>query len=235
MNTKSLNRLEGLGLIVILGSFLWQLIETDLRNVEQETEYYRLHEKIDNFWSVYANDYANRNPTSGVLTRTDFKYIFDKWKIYSESLKENRELSSQIQISTWIRVVLFVIGSVLLIIPKFQKMSLASEPKRTWKRLSFDESILANLTPRERAEVETERDLAKPVQQLLCDVHEETHNSNRSAEENIASAQKRMVSLMARVAMSSDRSAKIMTCLTWAIAIMTLAIVILTIVLVVKG
>ena len=121
-----------------------------------------------------------------------------------------------------------------VIIPKFQKMSFTPEPKRTWKRLSFDESTLANLSDREKAEIETERDLVKPVEQLLCDVHEETHNPNRSAQENFASAQKRMVSLMARVAISNERSVKIMTCLTWAIAIMTLAIVVLTIVLLIK-
>jgi hypothetical protein len=111
-------------------------------------------------------------------------------------------------------------------------MNSTPEQKRKWKRLSFDESILTDLSDRERAEIETDRDLVKPVEQLLCDVHEETHNPNRSAQENIASAQKRMVSLMARVAISNDRSTKVMTYLTWAISIMTLAIVVLTIVLI---
>jgi hypothetical protein len=113
-------------------------------------------------------------------------------------------------------------------------MSFTSEPKRKWKRQSFDESTLVDMSDREKAEIETDRDLAKPIEQLLCDVHEETHNPNRSAEENSASAQKRMVSLMARVAISNDRNAKLMTYLTWAIAIMTLAIVVLTIVLIVR-
>jgi len=126
-----------------------------------------------------------------------------------------------------------ILGDTLIILPKFLNMT--DQPKQTWKRKSFDESILSSLSNRERAEVETNRDLSKPIEQLLCDVHEETHNPNRSPEENIASAQKRMVSLMARVAISSDKSATIMTCLTYAIVAMTFVLVVLTIVLAIKA
>ena len=111
---------------------------------------------------------------------------------------------------------------------------LTPDPKSKWTRKSFNEEILNNLSNRERSEIETNRDLDKPIEQLLCDVHEETHNENRTPIENIASAQKRMVSLMARVAISNEKVDCTMKWLTWAIAIMTLAIVVLTIVLIVK-
>jgi hypothetical protein len=71
----------------------------------------------------------------------------------------------------------------------------------------------------------------KPVEQLVCDVHEETHDPGRQPLENIAGAQKRMTSMLARVARSNDQVAKQMLWLTWAIAFMTavmLAFVILT-------
>ena len=102
-------------------------------------------------------------------------------------------------------------------------MSYDADPPRKWKRKNFDESILNGLSPRERSEIETDRDLGKPPEQLVCDVHEETHGAG-SAIENLAGAQKRMVSLLARIAKSNDRAANQMLFLTWAIAVMTLVI-----------
>jgi hypothetical protein len=53
------------------------------------------------------------------------------------------------------------------------------------------------------AEFETERNLMKSLDELLCDVHQETQNESRNELAKIASIQKRMVSLMARVALSN--------------------------------
>lgn len=108
-------------------------------------------------------------------------------------------------------------------------MTFHKDPKQKWTRMIFDESKLKGLSDRQRSEIETDRDLIKPVEQLVCDVHEETHNSNRTELQNIASAQKRMVSMMARVAKSNDRMTRQMVVLTVAIAAMTLMILIFTI------
>ncbi len=111
-------------------------------------------------------------------------------------------------------------------------MKFHPDPKPNWKRLTFDESILNNLSDdRRRAEIETDRDLIKPIQQLVCDVHEETHNPNRTEAQNIASANKRIVSLMARVALSNDRLNKKIYSLTLAMTIMTFAICAMTYIL----
>jgi hypothetical protein len=121
------------------------------------------------------------------------------------------------------------------LLSKIFRMKYDTDPKRKWIRKNFDENILNGLSVRERSEIETERDLIKPVEQLVCDVHEETHNEDRTAMENLASAQKRMVSLMARVALSNDRVGTKMLWLTWAIAFLTLVIVGLTVALLIKG
>jgi hypothetical protein len=110
-------------------------------------------------------------------------------------------------------------------------MQFQPDLKANWTRLNFDESKLEGLTNRQRSEIETNRDLIKPVEQLVCDVHEEIHDPNRTELQNIASSQKRMVSIMARLAKSDDRMIKQIGCLTWAIAIMTLVIVVFTILL----
>ena len=107
-------------------------------------------------------------------------------------------------------------------------MKYNTDSKRNWQRKNFDESKLEGLSVRERSEIETDRDLVKPIEQLVCDVHEEIHNKDGTELGRIACAQKRMVSMMARVSISNDRMTNQIRWLTWAIAIMTLAIIILT-------
>jgi len=107
--------------------------------------------------------------------------------------------------------------------------------ERNWKRMSFDEKKLGVLSVRERSEIETDRDLEKPIQQLVCNVHEETHNTNGQTLDHIACAQKRIASLTARVAMANDKLTKKVVYLTWFVAIMTLVITIFTILLYFKA
>ena len=77
------------------------------------------------------------------------------------------------------------------------------------------------------AEGETRRDLEKPIQQLICDVHEEV-NSSRRAEANLAHAMKRMVSMMGRVALEQSRSTRQLIWLTIAMTGFTVAVFLLT-------
>jgi hypothetical protein len=100
------------------------------------------------------------------------------------------------------------------------------DPPRKWRQKVYDESKLADLSRHDRSALETDRDMDKPVEQLVCDVHDETHDPGRTALENIAGAQKRMTSMLARVAVSSQRVADRMLVLTWAIGIMTAIILI---------
>lgn len=107
-------------------------------------------------------------------------------------------------------------------------MNYDNDPPKKWKRKEYDSSKLKGLSARERAELEVGRDLDKSIEQLVCDVHEETHNESRLETANIASAQKRMVSLMAKVAKSNERLASQMLYLTIAIGLMTFVILFLT-------
>jgi hypothetical protein len=102
----------------------------------------------------------------------------------------------------------------------------ARDPKRKWKRKNYDESKLHKPLIREDFELETDRDLDKPLEQLVCDVHEETNKNNRTPIENIAHAQKRMVSMMARIAKSNEKLTKWIIGLTVVIIIMTLIMLI---------
>jgi len=106
-------------------------------------------------------------------------------------------------------------------------MKYENDPIKKWKRKNFNESKLP-CDVRERSEIEAGRDLAKSIEQLLCDVHEEIHNNSGDQLGNIACAQKRMVSMMAKVAKSNNRVGNIMLGLTIAITILTIAILVFT-------
>jgi hypothetical protein len=118
----------------------------------------------------------------------------------------------------------------------------APEPRKKWKRKNYNLKKLEGGSPRERAEIETTRDLSKPTEQLVCDFHDLAEevidpNSEKSININwfLLQAQKRMVSLMGRVALEHRRNSILLIWLTVVLVIMTLVLVWLTIVLVKHG
>jgi len=91
-----------------------------------------------------------------------------------------------------------------------------------------------DLGRRKLAEEETNKDLRKPIQQLICDVHEEALDGGRPVEHNLLHATKRMVSMMGRVALAHERSSTRLVRLTWVLVALTVAIVSLTVVMLVN-
>jgi hypothetical protein len=85
---KTLNIIEGIGLILILGSFFIQLLENDSANFKQEMRYYRLNSKMDYLWTIVSKDYSEKHPQDDITFSIDFKSYLDNWKIYSEEKKE---------------------------------------------------------------------------------------------------------------------------------------------------
>lgn len=102
------------------------------------------------------------------------------------------------------------------------------EPIQQWRRKNYNPASVSGVR-RKIAETETNRDLDKPIEQLLCDVHEESLDPGRTEWANIAGAQKRMVSLMTRVAQGNDVISKRMLQLTWVMAVMTAVILVFTV------
>jgi len=113
------------------------------------------------------------------------------------------------------------------------------EPKPDWKRKDFDLNHLQGREPRERAEIETNRDLAKPIEQLVCDFHDMAElvinpAAAQAADLNwfLIQAQKRMVSLMGRVAIEHERSSKWLVRLTWVLGFLTVGLLVGTMILI---
>jgi hypothetical protein len=108
---------------------------------------------------------------------------------------------------------------------------------RNWTRKDFDESDEEKKARRERARVETDHDLQKPVQQLLCDVHEESLAPVPTTSEGAAivfqlqrliGAQKRMVSLQTVSTFQTGRTNALVFWLTAIIVIQTFVLIYLT-------
>jgi hypothetical protein len=115
----------------------------------------------------------------------------------------------------------------------------AAEPPKNWTRKNYDLEYLHGKSWRERAEIETARDLSKSTEQLVCDFHDmaEIALAGKPPEPSDANsllihAQKRMVSLMGRVALAHERNSRWLVGLTGALVFLTAVLIWLTIVLV---
>jgi hypothetical protein len=121
MRLKKTNVIEGLGLSLILLSFFVQMIETDIESDILEYRNYQIHKKLDYIWSVVSTDYAKKYPETGVYKGINFQSFCNDYKIYSED-KEDISIWEELVKYEWfiyVRLTLFILGSILVIIPKF--------------------------------------------------------------------------------------------------------------------
>jgi hypothetical protein len=118
---KAATRFEGIGLILILLSFFIQMIETGIEADIREAENYHINKKLDYLWAISSHDYANNHPETDVHFTLNFKSHFEDYKIYSEDKKEINNWQKLVKYEwfTNTRLLLFIFGSILLIIPKF--------------------------------------------------------------------------------------------------------------------
>ena len=120
---------------------------------------------------------------------------------------------------------------------KHREKDIYEEPFIPWIRKRYKGSKPDN-DPELLAEIETDRDLDKPIEQLLCDVQDSLQNwlKPREKPEDIERAISlilyslgRTASMNARVAISNSKLANQMRWLTYAIGAMTLFMLILSI------
>jgi hypothetical protein len=100
-----------------------------------------------------------------------------------------------------------------------------------WERIEFEKR--GSLSPeavkrRKFAELETQRDLQKPIQQLICDVQEGGSDPNYTPDERLLYMTGRMVSMMGRVALKHERTSKRLVWLSWILVFLTVLLAIET-------
>lgn len=112
-----LNRIEGIGLILILFSFFVQSFQSDSENSFRESQNYHLNKKLDHIWRLIGKEYTEEHSKAEINLKS-----YDKdWEFYSKQVKELEKWENKIglfsQIGTWI----FVLGTILVIAPKFME------------------------------------------------------------------------------------------------------------------
>ncbi|RIV46476.1 hypothetical protein [Flagellimonas pelagia] len=114
-------KLEGWGLILILVSFGWQFLEVNLTDLSNEVDKYQLHEKVDDLYMIIADAYSNSEfNNSQVRSSVDFETINRNWKYWKGLKREKESLVGQLKWTFYLKSLLFIIGSIFLIIPKFR-------------------------------------------------------------------------------------------------------------------
>jgi hypothetical protein len=107
-----------------------------------------------------------------------------------------------------------------------------------WRRLEFEDVAATKLSEeaqarRHEAEKQTERDLAKPVQQLICDVHEGAIDPDNPPVGRMLYMMPRMVAMMGRVALEQDKLSRRLYRWTVVLAVLTVLIAAMTAMLIV--
>lgn len=119
LTTVWLNRVEGIGLILILFSFFVQIFQNNSEESFRASQNYHINKKLDHIWALIENKYAEEHPEKKLSPILKLQSIEKDWELYSIQAKEIKAWESKIEffadISTWI----FVLGTLLVIVPKF--------------------------------------------------------------------------------------------------------------------
>ena len=114
--------IETAGLILLLLSFGWQTFEEDINSLSNDVDTYQVHEKLDKIWSVLTDLYSHSDAnTSNTHVLSSFDVELNGWKYWGDMLKEKERVDFQSKLFGGIRIGLYLIGSFLLIVPKFRK------------------------------------------------------------------------------------------------------------------
>ena len=121
MKENYLNKIEGIGLLLILFSFFIQIEENSIQNSINEVQFYQTQEKLDEIWNMLGKLYK-QDSTIDVNKRYEELIEIEKnWKIYSENKKEIDKWKEDVWFSkiSSFRIWIFILGALLVAFPKF--------------------------------------------------------------------------------------------------------------------
>lgn len=121
MTIRKTNIIEGIGLLLVLFSFLIQLIETDIESDIREAQFYQTQVKLDKIWELNGKEYSQEFSKSSNSRYIEFQEVNRNWKYYSQDKDylEQWKKSVFFDFISKLRIWIFVIGSLILVIPKF--------------------------------------------------------------------------------------------------------------------
>jgi len=123
MTERKLNMIEGIGLALILFSFLIQLIESDIETEIREVQFYQTQVKLDRLWILESKRYSENHPELNISKAIDFGNIDKDWKYYSQDKEYLEDWKKGVLYDgiSKSRIWIFIVGSLLILLPKFIK------------------------------------------------------------------------------------------------------------------
>jgi len=121
MKENYLNRIEGIGLLLIIFSFLLQIEENNIQSTVNEAQFYQTQEKLDKIWNMLGKLYK-QDSTIDINEKYEELIEIDKnWKTYSENKKELDKWEEDVWYGKILsfRIWIFILGAVLAACPKF--------------------------------------------------------------------------------------------------------------------
>lgn len=120
MNKKHKNYLEPIGLLLLLAAFGWQCWEEQANQLKYEAYIYDLNQKVDAIWSgVYDEALRSERYHGTASVAVNYDSLNSRFKVWNEAQEEYKTLNGQLSFFFWCRLVLYVLGSYLVILARW--------------------------------------------------------------------------------------------------------------------
>jgi hypothetical protein len=121
------SRLEGIGLIFLLISFGFQIIQEDLEGIKVDQMDLDIHEKLDDIRGLQLDQYTHseQNDTPA-MSEHNVVHSMENWGWWDVLLERRKTLLSQIGGFSYLKLWCLFIGSVIVITSKFRNEPIRS-------------------------------------------------------------------------------------------------------------
>lgn len=127
LGPKTAYRVEVAGLLLVLVSLGWhELIEEPVSDIHANAKHYEVNERFELVWrylhGLRGEIVEKKVPSS--QSALDYNYLKDRW---SRLAIEKDNVARQSEVFRGIRIVLFLVGSVLLTVGRYYELHLRLE------------------------------------------------------------------------------------------------------------
>ena len=111
--------MEPIGLALVLFSFGWQCFEDHSIQTRTKGYFYDLNDRVNAIWSsVYDEALDSERYKGETVMSVDYDSLNAQFKDWNEVKKEYALVERQANIFFWIRLVLYALGSIMIILSK---------------------------------------------------------------------------------------------------------------------
>ena len=122
MTKKIIRWFEPIGLALLLAAFGWQCLDEHSNQMKMEGYLYETNEKLVAIWEGVYDEALHSDRYKGKATvAVNYDVLNTQVKDWNQVKKEMATLDRQANMFFWIRIVLYGLGSIMIIVAKWQK------------------------------------------------------------------------------------------------------------------